>query len=103
MSLVKYSLEIYFMKIRKAVFSVAGVDALFLPATETMPKELFSIIDKPLIQYSAEEAFAADIDTLIFATGRNKRAIEDHFDANIELDPCCMPKAKMYRLTWFAT
>ena len=51
-----------------------------------MPKELLPIVDKPLIQYAAEEAIAAGIDTLIFVTGRNKRAIEDHFDANNELE-----------------
>jgi UTP--glucose-1-phosphate uridylyltransferase len=73
-------------KIRKAVFPVAGFGTRFLPATKAMPKELLPIIDKPLIQYAAEEAIAAGIDTLIFITGRNKRAIEDHFDANNELD-----------------
>ncbi|MDB2676306.1 UTP--glucose-1-phosphate uridylyltransferase, partial [Amylibacter sp.] len=58
----------------------------FLPATKAMPKELLPIVDKPLIQYAAEEAIAAGIDTLIFVTGRNKRAIEDHFDVNKELE-----------------
>ena len=58
----------------------------FLPATKAMPKELLSIVDKPLIQYCAEEAVSAGIDTLIFVTGRNKRAIEDHFDNNQELE-----------------
>ena len=72
--------------IRKAVFPVAGFGTRFLPATKAMPKELLPIVDKPLIQYAAEEAIAADIDTLIFVTGRNKRAIEDHFDANNELE-----------------
>ena len=72
-------------KIRKAVFPVAGFGTRFLPATKAMPKELLPIVDKPLIQYAAEEAIAAGIDTLIFVTGRNKRAIEDHFDANNEL------------------
>jgi UTP--glucose-1-phosphate uridylyltransferase len=73
-------------KIRKAVFPVAGFGTRFLPATKAMPKELLPIVDKPLIQYAAEEAIAAGIDTLIFVTGRNKRAIEDHFDANNELE-----------------
>ena len=73
-------------KIRKAVFPVAGFGTRFLPATKAMPKELLPIIDKPLIQYAAEEAIAAGIDTLIFITGRNKRAIEDHFDSNNELE-----------------
>ena len=74
------------MKIKKAVFPVAGFGTRFLPATKAMPKELLPIVDKPLIQYAAEEAIAAGIDTLIFVTGRNKRAIEDHFDANNELE-----------------
>ncbi|MDC0565488.1 UTP--glucose-1-phosphate uridylyltransferase, partial [Amylibacter sp.] len=73
-------------KIRKAVFPVAGFGTRFLPATKAMPKELLPIIDKPLIQYAAEEAIAAGLDTLIFITGRNKRSIEDHFDGNNELE-----------------
>jgi UTP--glucose-1-phosphate uridylyltransferase len=73
-------------KIRKAVFPVAGFGTRFLPATKAMPKELLPIINKPLIQYAAEEAISAGIDTLIFITGRNKRAIEDHFDSNPELE-----------------
>ena len=72
--------------LRKAVFPVAGFGTRFLPATKAMPKELLPIVDKPLIQYAAEEAIAAGINTLIFVTGRNKRAIEDHFDANNELE-----------------
>ena len=82
------------MKIRKAVFPVAGFGTRFLPATKAMPKELLPIIDKPLIQYAAEEAIAAGIDTLIFVTGRNKRAIEDHFDANNELETMLRAKGK---------
>jgi UTP--glucose-1-phosphate uridylyltransferase len=73
-------------KVKKAVFPVAGFGTRFLPATKAMPKELLPIVDKPLIQYAAEEAIAAGIDTLIFVTGRNKRAIEDHFDVNKELE-----------------
>ena len=73
-------------KIKKAVFPVAGFGTRFLPATKAMPKELLPIVDKPLIQYAVEEAIAAGIDTLIFVTGRNKRAIEDHFDVNKELE-----------------
>ena len=64
------------------------------PATKAMPKELLPIVDKPLIQYAAEEAVAAGIDTLIFVTGRNKRAIEDHFDANNELEAILRTKGK---------
>ena len=81
-------------KIRKAVFPVAGFGTRFLPATKAMPKELLPIVDKPLIQYAAEEAIAAGIDTLIFVTGRNKRAIEDHFDANNELETILRSKDK---------
>ena len=66
------------MQVKKAVFPVAGFGTRFLPATKAMPKELLPIVDKPLIQYAVEEAIAAGIDTLIFVTGRNKRAIEDH-------------------------
>ena len=67
-------------KVRKAVFPVAGLGTRFLPATKANPKEMLPIVDKPLIQYAAEEAVNAGIDTLIFIIGRNKRAIEDHFD-----------------------
>jgi UTP--glucose-1-phosphate uridylyltransferase len=81
-------------KISKAVFPVAGFGTRFLPATKAMPKELLPIVDKPLIQYAAEEAIAAGIDTLIFVTGRNKRAIEDHFDSNPELETILRAKNK---------
>ncbi len=82
------------MKIRKAVFPVAGFGTRFLPATKAMPKELMPIVDKPLIQYAVEEAIAAGIDTLIFVTGRSKRAIEDHFDTNKELENMLRAKGK---------
>ena len=81
-------------KIRKAVFPVAGFGSRFLPATKAMPKELIPIVNKPLIQYAAEEAIAAGIDTLIFVTGRNKRSIEDHFDANNELEAALRASGK---------
>ena len=81
-------------KIRKAVFPVAGLGSRFLPATKAMPKELIPIVNKPLIQYAAEEAIAAGIDTLIFVTGRNKRSIEDHFDANNELEAALRASGK---------
>ena len=87
-------MRIELKKIRKAVFPVAGFGTRFLPATKAMPKELLPIIDKPLIQYAAEEAVAAGIDTLIFVTGRNKRAIEDHFDNNTELEMALRAKGK---------
>ena len=82
--------------IKKAVFPVAGVGSRFLPATKAMPKELMPIIDKPLIQYAAEEAVSAGIETLIFITGRNKRAIEDHFDNNRELEIFLRDRGKIY-------
>jgi UTP--glucose-1-phosphate uridylyltransferase len=87
-------LKFKMIRIRKAVFPVAGFGTRFLPATKAMPKELLPIVDKPLIQYAAEEAIAAGIDTLIFVTGRNKRAIEDHFDANNELETMLRAKGK---------
>jgi len=82
------------LKVRKAVFPVAGFGTRFLPATKAMPKELLPVVDKPLIQYAAEEAIAAGLDTLIFVTGRNKRAIEDHFDSNNELEMALRSKGK---------
>ncbi|MFZ2738863.1 MAG: UTP--glucose-1-phosphate uridylyltransferase GalU [Burkholderiaceae bacterium] len=72
--------------IRKAVFPVAGLGTRFLPATKAQPKEMLPVVDKPLIQYAAEEAVAAGATELIFITGRNKRAIEDHFDTAFELE-----------------
>jgi len=80
--------------IRKAVFPVAGMGTRFLPATKAMPKEMLPIVDKPLIQYAVEEAVAAGITDLIFITGRNKRAIEDHFDSAPELEADLDAKSK---------
>lgn len=80
--------------IRKAVFPVAGLGTRFLPATKAMPKEMLPIVDKPLIQYAVEEAVAAGITDLIFITGRNKRAIEDHFDRVPELEAELEAKGK---------
>ncbi|MDA8768454.1 UTP--glucose-1-phosphate uridylyltransferase [Planktomarina temperata] len=80
--------------IRKAVFSVTGFGTRFLPANRVMLQELLPIVDKPLIQYAVEEAIAAGIDTLIFVTGRNKRAIEDYFDNNQELEMALRAKGK---------
>ena len=73
-------------KLRKAVFPVAGHGSRFLPITKASPKEMLPIVDKPLIQYAVEEAAAAGITEMIFVTGRNKRAIEDHFDTAYELE-----------------
>src|SRR5690606_4292120 len=80
--------------VRKAVFPVAGMGTRFLPATKAMPKEMLPVVDKPLIQYAVEEAVAAGITDLIFVTGRNKRAIEDHFDAAPELETDLEAKGK---------
>lgn len=73
-------------KVTKAVFPVAGMGTRFLPATKASPKEMMPIVDKPLIQYAVEEAVAAGMTEMIFVTGRNKRAIEDHFDKAFELE-----------------
>jgi len=74
------------MNIKKAVFPVAGMGTRFLPATKANPKEMLPIVDKPLIQYAVEEAITAGINELIFVTSSSKRAIEDHFDKNYELE-----------------
>ena len=74
------------MKVTKAVFPVAGLGTRFLPVTKASPKEMLPIVDKPLIQYAVEEAVDAGIDHMVFVTGRNKRAIEDHFDKAYELE-----------------
>lgn len=81
-------------KLRKAVFPVAGLGSRFLPATKASPKEMLPIVDKPLIQYAVEEAAAAGITDMIFVTGRNKRAIEDHFDKAYELEAELEAKGK---------
>ncbi len=81
-------------KIRKAVFPVAGLGSRFLPVTKASPKEMLPIVDKPLIQYAVEEAAAAGITDMIFVTGRNKRAIEDHFDRVHELESELTTKGK---------
>ena len=73
-------------RITKAVFPVAGMGSRFLPATKASPKEMMPIVDKPLIQYAVEEAVEAGITDMVFITGRNKRAIEDHFDKAYELE-----------------
>jgi UTP--glucose-1-phosphate uridylyltransferase len=79
-------MDIMRKKISKAVFPVAGLGTRFLPATKASPKEMLPVVDKPLIQYAVEEAIAAGITEMIFVTGRNKRAIEDHFDKAYELE-----------------
>ena len=74
------------IRVRKAVFPVAGLGTRFLPATKASPKEMLPVVDKPLIQYAVEEAYEAGIRDMIFVTGRSKRAIEDHFDTAYELE-----------------
>ena len=81
-------------KITKAVFPVAGMGSRFLPATKASPKEMMPIVDKPLIQYAVEEAIAAGITDMVFITGRNKRAIEDHFDMAYEMEAELEAKGK---------
>ena len=74
------------MLIKKAIFPVAGLGTRFLPATKAQPKEMLPVVDKPLIQYAVEEAYAAGVREMIFVTGRHKRPIEDHFDMTFELE-----------------
>ncbi len=74
------------MKVKKAVFPVAGLGTRFLPATKSSPKEMLPLIDKPLVQYVVEEAVASGIEQILFVTGRGKRSIEDHFDISFELE-----------------
>ena len=82
------------MKIRKAVFPVAGLGTRVLPATKAMPKEMLTIVDKPLIQYVVDEAKEAGIEHFVFVTGRNKGVIEDHFDRMFELDATLVARGK---------
>jgi UTP--glucose-1-phosphate uridylyltransferase len=83
--------------ITKAVFPVAGLGTRFLPATKALPKEMLPVVDKPLVQYAVEEAYAAGVREMIFVTGRHKRAIEDHFDFTFELADA-LEKAKRSEL-----
>ncbi|MEA2060382.1 MAG: UTP--glucose-1-phosphate uridylyltransferase GalU [Thermodesulfobacteriota bacterium] len=82
------------MKIRKAVFPVAGLGTRFIPATKAMAKEMLTVVDKPIIQYAVEEAFSAGIEQIIFVTGRGKKALEDHFDRSFELELSLKNKKK---------
>ena len=86
-------------RIRKAVFPVAGLGTRFLPATKANPKEMLPVVDKPLIQYAAEEAVSAGFDVLVFVTGRNKRSIPDHFDKAPELEAELEARGKSEMLT----
>ena len=82
------------MRVRKAVFPVAGLGTRFLPATKSTPKEMLPLIDKPLVQYVVEEAVRSGIEQILFVTGRGKRAIEDHFDIAFELESLLQDKGK---------
>lgn len=82
------------MKVKKAVFPVAGLGTRFLPATKSSPKEMLPLIDKPLVQYVVEEAVASGIEQILFVTGRGKRSIEDHFDISVELEAHLYDKGK---------
>src|SRR3954469_10588914 len=81
-------------KIRKAVFPAAGLGTRFLPATKASPKEMLSLVDKPLIQYVVEEAVASGVESIIIVTGRGKTAIEDHFDISFELEHLLRERGK---------
>lgn len=83
------------MQIRKAIFPVAGMGTRFLPATKASPKEMLPVVDKPIIQYAVEEAISAGITELIFVTSISKRAIEDHFDSNYELEDRLLKSGKI--------
>ena len=83
-----------FKRVRKAVFPVAGMGTRFLPATKAVPKEMLTVVDKPVIQYVFDEARAAGIEHFVFVTGRNKAVIEDHFDLQIELQQTLSERGK---------
>ena len=85
-------------KVRKAIFPVGGLGTRFLPATKALPKEMLPIVDKPLIQFAVEDAAEAGIEEFIFVTGRNKSAIEDHFDHSFELEATLTTKIKQQAL-----
>ncbi|MBL6613400.1 MAG: UTP--glucose-1-phosphate uridylyltransferase GalU [Reyranella sp.] len=85
-------------RVRKAVLPVAGLGTRFLPATKAMPKEMLTVVDRPLIQYAVEECLAAGIEEFVFVTGRNKSAIEDHFDAAYELEATLHQRGKQREL-----
>jgi len=82
------------MRVRKAVFPVAGFGTRFLPATKALPKEMFPLVDKPILQYTVEEAVASGIELIILVTGRGKRAIADHFDESPELEELLRSKGE---------
>ncbi len=92
-----------FRKVRKAVFPVAGLGTRFLPATKAVPKEMLTVVDKPVIQYVVDEALEAGIEHLIFVTGRNKAVIEDYFDIQVELEQTLRERNKQIELSLLNT
>ena len=84
--------------VRKAVFPVAGLGTRFLPATKAVPKEMLTVVDKPVIQYVVDEAREAGIEHFVFVTGRNKGVIEDHFDQQVELEQTLRERGKQEAL-----
>lgn len=89
------------MKVKKAIIPAAGLGTRFLPATKAQPKEMLPIVDKPTIQYIIEEAVASGIEEILIITGKNKRAIEDHFDKSVELEQELEKKVKKIFLKWY--
>ena len=92
-----------FPRVRKGVFPAAGLGTRFLPATKAQPKEMLPLVDKPTIQYVMEEAVASGLSDIVIVTGRNKRAIEDHFDAAFELEYYLNDRGKMEELAQIKT
>ena len=90
-------------RIRKAVFPVAGLGTRFLPATKAVPKEMLTVVDRPVIQYVVDEARAAGIEHFIFVTGRNKSVIEDHFDIQVELEKTLRERGRTRAIEELAT
>src|SRR5215510_12309647 len=89
-------------RVRKAVFPVAGLGTRFLPATKSIPKEMLTVVDRPVIQHVVDEAREAGIEHLIFVTGRNKGVIEDHFDRQVELEETLRSRGKKMELELLA-
>ena len=92
------TLGVVTFQVRKAVIPAAGMGTRFLPATKATPKEMLPVVDKPAIQYVVEEAVAAGLEDVLFVTGRSKRALEDHFDRNHELEELLERKGDEVRL-----
>ena len=86
-------------RIRKAIFPVDGLDTRFLPTTKAMPKEMLTVVDKPLIEYAVDEALETRIEQIIFVTGRGKHALEDHFDIAYELEDTMRSRDKSLLLS----